>query len=251
MFEHFTDSAQRVLVLSAEEARHLDDSLIGPEHLLLGLLQEGEGIAAEALSDTGADYYRVRAILEGDDAQRDRRFSGQQAFSKTTMRIIERSVGISWARADGGVDTEHLLVALLERQDEITEAVLAAVDITPQEVVLRVNTLLNERPPLTHEGLGSPTSRPLAVALDGDRTRRLEVLEGLLWGIDHLREVTVLLRESANRRTARDALMAPPFSLSRNQASGVLDLSVDSVTVERREQLVEEIELLRQEISDK
>jgi ATP-dependent Clp protease ATP-binding subunit ClpA len=249
VFEHFTERARRVLVLSAEEAQHLRDGLIGPQHVLLGLLREGEGIAAKALSFAGADYEGVRAVIDGDACRRDSGQSGQQpAFSVPTLRVIERSVLISWARADGGIDTEHLLVALLEQQDEITEAVLAELDITPQEVVQRANDLLIERRSSANGGVNSSPSRPLA--LDGDRTQRLEVLEGVLWGIDHLHEVTEVLRESENTRLARDTLMAPPFSLSRNQANGVLDLSVDSVTVERRQQVVDEIELLRREVSD-
>ncbi len=60
------------------------------------------------------------------------------------MRVMERSLQISWARADGGIDTENLLVALLEQEDETTEIVLAALDITPEEVVHRVDALLGE-----------------------------------------------------------------------------------------------------------
>lgn len=56
MFEHFTDGARRILVLAQEEAQDLLDSSIGPEHLLLGMLREGAGIAAKALLDAGADY---------------------------------------------------------------------------------------------------------------------------------------------------------------------------------------------------
>ena len=145
MFEHFTDGARRILVLAQVEARNLHDSSIGPEHLLLGMLREGEGIAAKALSDAGADYYRARAVIEEHKRQRTGRGSGPEPFSKATMRVMERSLQISWARADGGIDTEHLLVALLKQEDETTEAVLAGLDITPEEVVQRVDALLAER----------------------------------------------------------------------------------------------------------
>ena len=158
VFEHFTDSARRVLVLSQEEARHLHDDSIGPEHLLLGMVREGEGVAAKALSDTGADYYRVREVVEEHDGQRDGRGSGPQPFSKATMNIIERSGRISWAQADGGIDTQHLLVALLEQQDETIEAVLAALDVTPQELVQRVDAVLTERGLLVNPILVSPIS---------------------------------------------------------------------------------------------
>jgi ATP-dependent Clp protease ATP-binding subunit ClpA len=87
-------------------------------------------------------YYGVREVIKDDHGQRAGLGSGPTPFSAATLRIIERSVQISWAQAAGGIGTEHLLVALLEEQDETIEVVLAALDVTPQEVVLRVNALL-------------------------------------------------------------------------------------------------------------
>ncbi len=144
MFEHFTDGARRILVLAQEEAQNLHDSSIGPEHLFLGMLREGEGIAARALSDAGAEYNRAREVVE-DHRHQQTGGTGREPLSGATMRLLERALQISWANADGGIDTEHLLVALLEREDETTEAVLAQLDITPEEVMLRVDALLAER----------------------------------------------------------------------------------------------------------
>ena len=246
VFEHFTDNARRVLVLAQEEARDLDASSIDPVHLLLGMVREGESIAAKALSAVGADYYLAREIIEDDDAQESELRSASRAFSIATMRIIEKSVKISWDRADGGIDTEHLLVALLEEQDDAIEDVLAGLDVTPQEIEQCLDTLLAEQ-----DSVADPLlPRALALSLGSDRSQQLELLEGVLWGIDHLDEVIELLRTSANRGAARDVLMAPPFELSQNQTTGVLDLSVGSVTVERRKQVLEEIDVLRQGISD-
>lgn len=242
MFEHFTEGARRILVLAQEEALNLKDGSIGPEHLLLGMLREGDGIAAEALSSAGAAYSRTREVIEELERPKAGRGSGSEPFSNATMGIIERSLQISWAQADGGIDTEHLLVALLEQEDETTEAVLAGLDITPEEVLQRVKASSAERT------VGLPSA--LVLALGGDRDQRLEVLEGVLWGIDHFGEVVEVLRGSADRNTARDVLMGPPFELSQNQAIGVLGLSIDSVTIERRTQVVEEIEMLRHELSD-
>lgn len=132
VFEHFTDNARRVLVLAQEEARDLHASSIDPVHLLLGMVREGDSIAAKALSAVGADYYLAREIIEDDDAQESELRSASQPFSIATMRIIEKSVKISWDRADGGIDTEHLLVALLEAQDDAIEDVLAGLDVTPK-----------------------------------------------------------------------------------------------------------------------
>ena len=157
---------------------------------------------------------------------------------------------ISWANTDGGIDTEHLLVALLEREDETTEAVLAQLDINPEEVMQRVDALLAQRTRLVNPVLSSPPPSALVPPVGGNWGQQLEVCEGALWGIDHLSEVVELLRKSANRGAARDTLMTPPFELSQNQVTGVLDLRIDSVTVERRQQLVEDIEVLRRKISE-
>ena len=147
VFEHFTDGARRILVLAHGEAQKLHDSSIGPEHLFLGMLREDEGIAATALSNAGADYDRARALIEEHRRQQTERGPGPESepFSQATIRVMESALRISWAQADGGIDTEHLLVALLEERDEATEAVLAGLDITPEEVMQQVDALLAER----------------------------------------------------------------------------------------------------------
>jgi ATP-dependent Clp protease ATP-binding subunit ClpC len=145
VFEHFTDSARRVLVLAQGEAQRRNDSSIDPKHVLLALLREDDGTAAKALSVAGVDYSRATEVTGINDRERARPERGTPPFSAATMSIIETSVQISWDQADGVVHTEHLLVALLQQQDEATESVLAEVDITPQEVVRQVNALLAER----------------------------------------------------------------------------------------------------------
>jgi len=145
VFEHFTDGARRILVLAHGEAQSLHVRSIGPEHLFLGMLRETEGIAGNALSDAGADYNRARALLEEHKREQTGPGSDREPFSEATIRVMERSLQISWAQADAGIDTEHLLVALLEQDDDATEAVLAGLDITPEEVMQRVDALLAER----------------------------------------------------------------------------------------------------------
>jgi ATP-dependent Clp protease ATP-binding subunit ClpC len=145
VFEHFTDGARRILVLAHGEAQGLHAGSIGPEHLFLGMLREPEGIAGNALLDAGADYGRARALLEEHKREQTGRGSDREPFSRGTIRVMERSLQISWAQADAGIDTEHLLVALLEQNDDATEAVLAGLDVTPKEVTQRVEALLAER----------------------------------------------------------------------------------------------------------
>ena len=145
VFEHFTDGARRILVLAYGEAQGLHVSSIGPEHLFLGMLREPEGIAGNALSDAGADYNRARAVLEEHEREQTGPWPDREPFSEATIKVMERSLQISWARADAGIGTEHLLVALLEQDNDATEAVLAGLDITPEEVMQRAEALLAER----------------------------------------------------------------------------------------------------------
>lgn len=142
VFEHFTDGARRILVLAQEEARNLDSTSIAPEHLLLAMLREGQGIAAIALSESGVDYYRVREFIGNSEHRNGGMESGPEPFTRATMRIMEGALQISWAQADRGIDTEHLLAALLQQADDVTEAILAELDVMPQEVLLRVDALL-------------------------------------------------------------------------------------------------------------
>ena len=145
MFEHFTDGARRILVLAHGEAQRMHAGSIGPEHLLLGMLRETDGIAAKALLAAGADYDRARALMEEHGRHQNEPWSDTEPFSQTMMRVMERSLQISWAQADGHIDTEHLLAALLEQDDETIETVLGGLDITPEEVMQRANVLLAER----------------------------------------------------------------------------------------------------------
>jgi DNA gyrase/topoisomerase IV subunit A len=108
-----------------------------------------------------------------------------------------------------------------------------------------VEALAAERSASANQVIASRLPSAIALVAGDDPAKRLEVLEGVLWGIDHLTEILQVMKESANRLAAREVLMAPPFSLTQNQATGVLDLSVEAVTADRRQQLVEEIEALR------
>jgi len=69
MFERFTDRARRVVVLAQDEASMLNHNFIGTEHILLGLIREGEGVAAQVLVRLGADLDRVRQVIDRPDGQ--------------------------------------------------------------------------------------------------------------------------------------------------------------------------------------
>lgn len=248
MFERFTDSARRVFVLAQEEARTLYHAYFGPEHLLLGMMREGEGIAAKALAGAGADYELTRGIIEEGDSHNPP--PGAAPFSNSVKSILEKAFRVSMARGSGEIGTEHLLLGLLEQHDDVTTAVFAALGVTEQEIERQVESLVAERSAPANPVIASRLPSAIALIAGDDPAKRLEVLEGVLWGIDHLAEIIHVMKESANRPAAREVLMAPPFSLTQNQATGVLDLSIEAITADRRQQLVEEIEALRLEVDE-
>lgn len=249
VFERFTDRARRVFVLAQEEARTMQCPYIGPEHLLLGMLAENQGLAAEALSTAGVDYEQARQRVEALYRRRSTQSSGSAPFSDGAKRILERALRVSLARGDGEIDTEHLLLGLLDQKDDQTTAIFVSLDVTKEEIHQQLENRLEDRTRPVNPVLRSPLPRALDLMVGSDQPRRLDMLEGVLWGMDHIGEVIEILRGSVDRNAARDVLMAPPFALSANQATGVLDMRVDSVTVEHRQQVVEEIETLRREIS--
>jgi ATP-dependent Clp protease ATP-binding subunit ClpC len=124
MFERFTDRARRVVVLAQEEARMLDHNYIGTEHLLLGLVHEGRGVAAEALVSLGISLEAVRQQVEqiigrGSDAPR-----GHIPFTPRAKKVLELAQRESDALGHGHIDTEHLLLGLVREGSGVAAQVL-------------------------------------------------------------------------------------------------------------------------------
>ncbi|MCC7018924.1 MAG: ATP-dependent Clp protease ATP-binding subunit [Ardenticatenales bacterium] len=112
--DRFTERARRVLMLAQEEARRLQDSYIGTEHLLLGLVQEERGVAARVLRDLGVNPVQVRRIIEESSRRAGRRSPGQTTgLSPRTKRVIERAVEEARRMNHQYIGTEHLLLGLI------------------------------------------------------------------------------------------------------------------------------------------
>ncbi len=127
MFERFTDRARRVVVLAQEEARMLNHSYIGTEHLLLGLVYEGESIAARALQAEGIRPKAARQQVEQIIGRGQQAPSGhiQQApsghipFTPRAKKVLELALRESNDLDDGSIDTEHLLLGLIREGDGV------------------------------------------------------------------------------------------------------------------------------------
>ena len=124
MFERFTDRARRVIVLAQEEARMLNHNYIGTEHILLGLIHEGEGVAAEALESLGISLDAVRQQVEEIIGR------GQQApfdvipFTPRSKKVLELSLRESQQLGHNYIGTEHILLGLIREGEGVAAQVL-------------------------------------------------------------------------------------------------------------------------------
>jgi ATP-dependent Clp protease ATP-binding subunit ClpC len=130
MFGRFTERAQQVLVLAQEEAKRLNHNFIGTEHLLLGLVREGSGIAARALQNMDVDLNRVRQEVEQITPKGDKAVS-QQGISYTprAKRVVELAIEESQNLGHSYVGTEHIMLGLLREGEGVAAQVLANMGI--------------------------------------------------------------------------------------------------------------------------
>ena len=124
MFERFTDRARRVVVLAQEEARLLDHNYIGTEHLLLGLIHEGEGVAAKALESLGISLEAVRNQVEEIIGQGGSAPSGHIPFTARAKKVLELSLREAIEIGHNYIGTEHILLGLIREGDGVAAQVL-------------------------------------------------------------------------------------------------------------------------------
>ena len=124
MFERFTDRARRVVVLAQEEARELGHSYIGTEHVLLGLIQEGGGVAAKALESSGLDRADVRREVEETIGRGERSPAENLPFTPGAKKVLELSLREALQLGHEHIGTEHILLGLLREGEGIAAQVL-------------------------------------------------------------------------------------------------------------------------------
>jgi len=142
MFERFTDRARRVMVLAQEEARMLSHSHIGTEHLLLGLIHEGEGVAAQALESLGIGLQAVRQQVEEVIGQGQHVPADPIPFTPRAKKVLELSRREALAMGHNYVGTEHILLGLLREGDGVAAQVLVRLGADLNRVRQQVIQLL-------------------------------------------------------------------------------------------------------------
>src|SRR5881296_3755097 len=124
MFERFTDRARRVVVLAQEEARMLNHNYIGTEHILLGLIHEGEGVAAKALESLGISLDAVRQQVEEIIGQGQQAPSGHIPFTPRAKKVLELSLREALQLGHNYIGTEHILLGLIREGEGVAAQVL-------------------------------------------------------------------------------------------------------------------------------
>jgi ATP-dependent Clp protease ATP-binding subunit ClpC len=143
MFERFTDRARRVVVLAQEEARLLNHSYIGTEHILLGLIHEGEGVAAKALESLSISLDAVRAQVEEIIGQGGSSPSGHIPFTPRAKKVLELSLREALQLGHNYIGTEHILLGLLREGEGVATQVLVKLGADLGKVRQQVIQLLS------------------------------------------------------------------------------------------------------------
>jgi ATP-dependent Clp protease ATP-binding subunit ClpC len=214
MFERFTDRARRVVVLAQEEARLLNHNYIGTEHLLLGLIHEGEGVAAKALESLGISLEAVRQQIEEIIGQGQQAPSGHIPFTPRSKTVFELSLREALQMGHSHIGTEHLLLGLVREGEGVAAAVLVKMGADLNRVRQQVIQLLadnrgkepaaEDAPPLSAAGGRAESASSTSLVLDqfgrnltqGAREGRLDPVIGREKEIERVMQVLSRLTKS-------------------------------------------------------
>src|SRR3954454_2041891 len=169
-FDKFTERAKKVLVLAQEEAQRFNHNYIGTEHLLLGLVREGEGIAAKVLSNLGVELNKVRSAVEFIIGRGDRMVIGDISLTPRAKKVIELSVEEARRLNHNHIGTEHLLLGLVREGEGIAAGVLESLGVSLEKVRTQVVQVLNSSGQNYTQKQQGPSKTPYIDALGTDLT---------------------------------------------------------------------------------
>ncbi len=171
-FDKFTERARRVLTLAQEEALRFNHNYIGTEHLLLGLVREGDGVAAKVLANLGVELNKVRSAVEFIIGRGDRAVTGEIGLTPRAKKVIELAVDEARRLGHHYIGTEHLLLGLVREGEGIAAGVLASLGISLDKVRGEVTRILSQSMPqgTAQGGRAAPTRTPTVDQLGIDLT---------------------------------------------------------------------------------
>ncbi|MGB3329967.1 MAG: Clp protease N-terminal domain-containing protein, partial [Thermomicrobiales bacterium] len=143
-FDKFTDRARKVLTLAQEEAQRFNHNYIGTEHLLLGLVREGDGVAAKVLANMGVQLPKVRSAVEFIIGRGDSMIMGEIGLTPRAKKVIELSVDEARRLNHHYIGTEHLLLGLVREGEGIAAGVLESLGVNLEKVRAQVMQVVSQ-----------------------------------------------------------------------------------------------------------
>jgi hypothetical protein len=194
VFERFTDRARRVVVLAQEEARIQYHNYIGTEHILLGLIHEGEGVAAKSLEALGVSLDKVRDQVEEIIGQGQQAPSGHIPFTPRAKKVMELSLREALQLGHNYIGTEHVLLGLVREGEGVASQVL--VQVLGPDALTRARKQIIHILGVTYDG---PAQTPPAIPIDKDIQDAVRAAVGV--GLDE-RAISTAVAEGIKVATA-------------------------------------------------
>jgi ATP-dependent Clp protease ATP-binding subunit ClpA len=237
MFERFTNQARRVVVLAQEESRNLNHNYIGTEHLVLGLLHEGQGTGARALESAGITLEAVRREVEARVGRGSEQQSGHIPFTPRAKKSLEMSLRESLALGQSYIGTGHILLGLIRKGDGVGVEILVGLGADLKVVRARVIELLADD---TEEGAVASGPAPVGPAR---AERPSSAIHGLLDSIDT--RLTMIERHLGITRSVPEELRAYDRRIAK--VVGAKEEAIERQDFEQAAALREEEKQLRSE----
>ena len=233
MFEKFTDKARRVLILAQEEARGLEQPYVGTEHLLLGLIREGEGLAAQALRRLNVTYEETVAQIKGITEKEAPAAAGHIPFTPRAKRVLEGALREALQMGQNYISTEHLLLGIVREGNGIAMQALVNMGVDGDQVRNAVVELVNTMPapvPFANPGCqqqgGRPQQGSMLEEFGVDLTRRAS--HGELDPVIGRERETERMEQILSRRTKNNPLLIGEPGVGKTAvAEGLAQLIAD------------------------
>jgi ATP-dependent Clp protease ATP-binding subunit ClpC len=205
-FDKFTERARRVLTLAQEEAHRFNHNYIGTEHILLGLVREGDGVAAKVLANLGVELNKVRSAVEFIIGRGDRTVLGEIGLTPRAKKVIELAVDEARRLTHSYIGTEHLLLGLVREGEGIAAGVLESLGVNLERVRAETTRILSaSQPQAAAAGARSTTKTPTVDQLGIDLTAaaRNNQLDPVIGRSNELERVVQIL----SRRTKNNPVL--------------------------------------------
>src|SRR5262245_3365893 len=208
-FDKFTERARRVLTLAQEEAQRFNHNYIGTEHLLLGLVREGEGVAAKVLANMGVELNKVRSAVEFIIGRGDRMVMGEIGLTPRAKKVIELAVDEARRLNHQYIGTEHLLLGLVREGEGIAAGVLESLGVSLDRVRAQVIHVLSQSSSYTQHEARQATRTPTIdqMGIDLTAAARAGKLDPC---IGRMREIERVVQILSRRTKNNPALIGEP-----------------------------------------